>query len=177
MGGTQVGGTPDGRDVTAIPTALGEASPAALEFESVRHIFSQHRGGEAVEAVEQVSLSVAPGEIVALVGPSGCGKSTLLNFASGFLIPTQGDVRCFGAHVSGLNKSVAYQTQVDTLLPWRSVQDNAALPLEIQHVPKGERRKRAAEVLRRVGIDGFEHRFPHELSGGMRSRLSLARIL
>jgi NitT/TauT family transport system ATP-binding protein len=127
--------------------------------------------------IEKLSLQVGRGEIVALIGPSGCGKSTVLNLIAGLLTPTSGTVETDGGEVRGLNPRVAYMTQRDTLLPWRTCLDNAALPLEIRGVPKKERYARARVELERVGVAAYENARPHELSGGMRSRLSLARSL
>jgi NitT/TauT family transport system ATP-binding protein len=124
--------------------------------------------------VKHVDLVVEPGEVVVLIGPSGCGKSTLLNLIAGIAEPNEGTVECFGGAVKGLNLRVAYMTQRDTLLPWRSALDNASLPLEIKGVGKKERYARARAELARVGVAEAENRKPHQLSGGMRSRLSLA---
>lgn len=123
------------------------------------------------------NLTVRDGEIVAIIGPSGCGKSTLLNLIAGMIMPTEGTLTCYGTPVVGLNRRVTYMTQQDTLLPWRTAIDNAALPLEIRHVPRKERIERARVELTRVGVQHAEKRRPHELSGGMRARLSLARAL
>jgi NitT/TauT family transport system ATP-binding protein len=124
-----------------------------------------------------VDLKVKAGEIAVIIGPSGCGKSTLLNLVAGVLTPNRGRIECFGSPVNGLNRRVAYMTQRDTLLPWRSSIDNAALPLEIKGVPRKERRARARVELDRLGLGNFTNHKPHQLSGGMRSRLSLARAL
>jgi NitT/TauT family transport system ATP-binding protein len=96
---------------------------------------------------------------------------------AGTIKPTGGELTCFGSPITDLNRRVSYMTQRDTLLAWRNCLDNAALPLEINHVPKQERHDAARQVLNRVGLDGFDDYRPHQLSGGMRSRLSLARAL
>jgi ABC-type nitrate/sulfonate/bicarbonate transport system ATPase subunit len=127
--------------------------------------------------LDNFNLEIKAGEIVALIGPSGCGKSTFLNLIAGIITPTAGGLSVHGAPVQGLSSSVSYMTQQDTLLPWRTALDNAALPLEIKHVPKQARYERARAELERVGVAEAEKRRPHELSGGMRSRLSLARSL
>jgi NitT/TauT family transport system ATP-binding protein len=135
------------------------------------------KSGEAVEAVRNINLSIAPKEIVAVIGPSGCGKSTLLNMIAGLYSPSRGSVFYKGAQVNDVNTDVGYMTQKDNLLPWRNVRDNIAFPLELAGIAKPERQARAAAVMKQVGLDGFEKRFAHELSGGMRKRACLARML
>jgi len=132
---------------------------------------------ETVEAVRDINLTIERKEIVAIIGPSGCGKSTLLNMIAGLYPPSSGSVVYKGKHVSDVNTDVGYMTQKDNLLPWRTVLENIAFPLELAGVAKSERSARAAEVIRHVGLDGFEHRFAHELSGGMRKRACLARMM
>ncbi|MDT3438211.1 MULTISPECIES: ABC transporter ATP-binding protein [unclassified Pseudofrankia] len=126
------------------------------------------RGG--VHAVDQVSLDVAPGELVSIVGPSGCGKSTLLRIASGLQAPTHGSVTAPDDHI-------AYVFQDPTLLPWRNVLDNVALCSQLRREPKSERLRKAQAAIDMVGLTGFEKRYPNQLSGGMRMRTSLARAL
>lgn len=129
------------------------------------------------DVVSDFSLTVAPAEILVLIGPSGCGKSTVLNLIAGIETPTSGQINFNGSVVSGLNKRVSYMTQKDTLLPWRSAAENAALPLEIRGVPRRERLQRATAQLEKLGVGGFENHRPHQLSGGMRSRTAMARAL
>src|SRR6202012_5394765 len=117
--------------------------------------------------LDSIDLSIRSGEIIAIIGPSGCGKSTILNLVAGLLRPTNGVVLCGGAPVSGPNHRVTYMTQKDTLLPWRTALSNAALPLEIKGVAKSERYAKARIALEQVGVGDFEHRRPHQLSGGM----------
>jgi NitT/TauT family transport system ATP-binding protein len=144
----------------------------------LRHISKTFRKkDELVEAVRDINLTVARKEIVAIIGPSGCGKSTLLNMIAGLYAPTGGSVVYKGSPVTAVNTDVGYMTQKDNLLPWRTVRDNIAFPLELAGVAKSERADRAAQVIKHVGLDGFENRFPHELSGGMRKRACLARIM
>jgi NitT/TauT family transport system ATP-binding protein len=135
------------------------------------------RFGSSPAVLDHIDLAVMKGEILVVIGPSGCGKSTMLNLLSGLLPPTAGTVTCSGTPVRGLNRSVAYMTQKDTLLPWRTAVDNAALPLELNGVPRAERRAKAREVLDLVGVGHAAAQRPHQLSGGMRSRVSLARAL
>jgi len=112
-----------------------------------------------------------------VIGPSGCGKSTLLNMIAGLYPPTRGRVVYRGAPVIDVNTSAGYMTQKDNLLPWRTVRDNIAFPLELVGVGRAERFAKADRAIERVGLGGFATRYPHELSGGMRKRASLARIL
>jgi sulfonate transport system ATP-binding protein len=138
---------------------------------------SFRKDDETVDAVRDINLTIGQREIVAVIGPSGCGKSTLLNMIAGLYVPTSGQVFYKGARVSDVNANVGYMTQKDNLLPWRNVRDNVAFPLELSGVARGERVERALAVIEHVGLKGFENRFPHELSGGMRKRVCLARML
>jgi NitT/TauT family transport system ATP-binding protein len=138
---------------------------------------SFHRGKEVIHAVSGMDISIGRGEVVAIIGPSGCGKSTLLHMIAGLYLPTSGTVYYNDQPVVDVNTSVAYMTQKDNLLPWRKVLDNVALPLEILGVSESERTLRAKEVLDSVGLSGFEDRYSSELSGGMRKRACLARML
>jgi NitT/TauT family transport system ATP-binding protein len=161
------------------PGANGQNQPAggpsrhevAIEVKDVSLRF-----GES-PVLDHIDLEVMKGEILVIIGPSGCGKSTMLNLVSGVLPPTSGTVACFGSPVRGLNRRVAYMTQKDTLLPWRTATDNVALPLELNGVSRKDRRARACEVLELVGVGQAGDQRPHQLSGGMRSRVSLARSL
>jgi len=146
-----------------------------IRIENVSKSF--YRGGTATDAVRGMNFTVAREEIVAIIGPSGCGKSTLLNMIAGLYAPTQGHVVYNGAIVSDVNVAVGYMTQKDSLLPWRTVLDNVAFPLELAGVAWAERARHASAVIQHVGLDGFEERYPGELSGGMRKRAALARML
>jgi len=132
-----------------------------------------------VEALQPIDLAVRPHEFVALVGPSGCGKSTILNLVAGLLAPSEGRVWYDGEEVAGLNRSVGYMTQKDTLLPWRSAADNVRIALELKcrAVPRAEATERVRQIIDLVGLKGFEQHYPAELSGGMRKRVALARTL
>ena len=132
-----------------------------------------------VEALQPVDLAVKPQEFIALVGPSGCGKSTILNMIAGLLPPSEGLVLYDNAPVSGPNRAVGYMTQKDTLLPWRTAADNVRIALELRcrAVPRTEADERVAQIMRQVGLAGFERHYPAELSGGMRKRVALARTL
>jgi NitT/TauT family transport system ATP-binding protein len=128
-------------------------------------------------AVDHVSLTVAPGEFVGVIGPSGCGKSTLFNVIGGLLDASEGSVRVAGETVNGPHPAIGMIFQEESTFPWRNVIDNVAFPLEIANVPKAERYDRARHFVKLVGLDGFEKRYPAELSGGMRQRVSMARTL
>jgi NitT/TauT family transport system ATP-binding protein len=146
-----------------------------IRIENVSKSF--YKRGAVVDAVQDINLTIKRYEIVAVIGPSGCGKSTLLNMIAGLYAPTRGRVVYKDATVTDVNTDVGYMTQKDNLLPWRSVRDNVAFPLELAGVSKAERMERADGVIRHVGLQGFEDRFPNELSGGMRKRACLGRML
>jgi NitT/TauT family transport system ATP-binding protein len=135
--------------------------------------------GRRVQALQPVDLSIRAAEFVALVGPSGCGKSTILNMVAGLLEPTQGRLTYDGQPITGLNRRVGYMTQKDTLLPWRDVQANIRIALELKcrPTPRAEAAAKVAQMIELVGLKGFEHHYPSELSGGMRKRVALARTL
>ena len=133
--------------------------------------------GSRMTALRDMSLSVEQGELVALVGPSGCGKSTALNVLAGQVRPVSGQVRLAGEPVKGVSPSVGYISQADTLLPWRTVLDNVALAMELRGVEKRERREAARGLMARMGLSGFEDNYPRELSGGMKKRAAIARVL
>jgi NitT/TauT family transport system ATP-binding protein len=128
-------------------------------------------------AVDHVSLNIAPGEFVSVIGPSGCGKSTLFNIIGGLLEDYEGTIRVAGETVKGPHPSIGMIFQEESTFPWRTVIDNVAFPLEIAGVAKAERYERARHFVRLVGLDSFERRYPAELSGGMRQRVSMARTL
>jgi len=145
---------------------------------SVRGVEKRYVGrGREVVALDRVDLDVRQGEFVAFVGPSGCGKSTLLNMIAGILQPSAGEILHDGRKVTGINRAVGYMTQVDSVLPWRTVAQNVELPLAFRGTPREERRAKVADLLARVNLTGFEGSFPVELSGGMRKRVALAQVL
>jgi NitT/TauT family transport system ATP-binding protein len=152
----------------AIPTI--EIVRATKEFEGT---------SGKVLALEDASLRVYPNEFICLIGPSGCGKSTLLNLLAELIEPTAGRILINGRPVSEARKThqVGLVFQDAVLLPWRTAAENIALPLEVLKLSKGEQIKRITEVLELVGLSGFADKFPHELSGGMRQRVGIARAL
>lgn len=136
--------------------------------------------GAGVHALQGLSLQVRAGEFVALLGPSGCGKSTVLRLVAGLEAPTAGRVAAPALAIrrgGGDPADTAYVFQEPTLMPWARVDDNVALPLRLQGLPRDEGRRRAADVLARVGLSGFERAWPAQLSGGMKMRASIARAL
>jgi NitT/TauT family transport system ATP-binding protein len=157
----------------AVPGA--EAAEPILVVDGITKQFETPDG--MLTAVDNVSLSVKLGEFVSVIGPSGCGKSTLFNVIGGLLDGYQGAVRAAGDLVRGPHPAIGMIFQEESTFPWRSVIDNVAFPLEIVGMPKAERYERARHFVSLVGLDGFERRFPAELSGGMRQRVSMARTL
>jgi NitT/TauT family transport system ATP-binding protein len=148
-----------------------------LEFRHVTMTFGQSRVAAGITAVRDVSFSVADQEVVSLIGPSGCGKSTLLNIGSGLSSPTQGAAYTDGLLVEGPNAHVAFMLQKDLLLPWRTIEDNVNLGVEIQRRDPVATKLRVQELLRDIGLNEFASHYPHQLSGGMRQRAALARTL
>jgi NitT/TauT family transport system ATP-binding protein len=130
-----------------------------------------------VTALEEFGLEVTRGEFVSIVGPSGCGKSTFLSIVLGLVRPDAGELRLNGKIITGPGQERAMVFQEFGLLPWRTVQANVELGLELKGVPAAERANRAGELIKLVGLDGFERHYPHELSGGMKQRVGLARAL
>ncbi|MCM5682479.1 ABC transporter ATP-binding protein [Schlegelella sp. S2-27] len=150
----------------------------ALSLQDVTCTFiSRDDKTQRYTAVRDVTLDVAPGEFVSVVGPTGCGKSTLLNVAAGLLAPSSGQVQVFGAPLQGLNARAGYMFQAESLMPWRTALQNVTAGLEFRGTPPAGARAQAEEWLRRVGLGGFGDRYPHQLSGGMRKRTSLAQTL
>ena len=151
---------------------------AALALENITCTFvSPDNRRQRYTAVRDASLAVAPGEFVSVVGPTGCGKTTLLNVAAGLLAPSSGSVRVHGELLEGINGRAGYLFQSDALMPWRSAFGNIVAGLEFRGVAPQEAAGRANDWLKRVGLAGFGDRYPHQLSGGMRKRVSLAQTL
>ncbi|HEX4556042.1 MAG TPA: ABC transporter ATP-binding protein [Xanthobacteraceae bacterium] len=154
------------------------AGAPAISFQDVSKRFPTAEG-RMLEVLRSVSFDLPSAEIVAIVGPSGAGKSTLLNLAAGLILPDQGEVRVLGQATAGAVDwgRVGYMFQDDRLLPWRVALANVSLALEAGAMPAAERRRRARDALALVGLADFATAFPHQLSGGMRSRVALARSL
>ncbi len=151
-------------------------SAPALSLQGVSCTFvDRHDPGQRYTAVRDVTLTVGAGEFVSVVGPTGCGKSTLLNVAAGLLAPSSGTVEVFGQPLAGINARAGYMFQAESLMPWRTALANVMAGLEFRGLP--DARERASEWLKRVGLAAFGGRYPHQLSGGMRKRTSLAQTL
>lgn len=148
----------------------------ALQLQSVTCEFTG-REGSRYRAVAEVSLTVGLREFVSVVGPTGCGKTTLLNVAAGLLAPSSGTITAFGATLKGINRDAGYVFQVDALLPWRTALANVTFGAELRGISASSANELARDWLARVGLSGFEDRYPHELSGGMRKRVQLAQTL
>lgn len=149
---------------------------AALSLDNVTCTFvSRGDASQRYTAVRDVTLHVAPGEFVSVVGPTGCGKSTLLNMAAGLLTPSAGQVRVFGEPLAGINRRAGYMFQTESLMPWRTAAQNVMAGLDFRG--RADAAPQAEEWLKRVGLGGFGDRYPHQLSGGMRKRVSLAQTL
>jgi NitT/TauT family transport system ATP-binding protein len=160
------------RVTTPPKTASGNAM---LVVDDIVMRFHTNEGD--MTALDNVSFTVNPGEFLAIIGPSGCGKSTLFNIIGGLLRTYEGKVTVAGERVSGPHPAIGMVFQEESTFPWRNVVDNVAFPLEISGMPKRERIERAQRFVSMVGLNGFERRYPAELSGGMRQRVSMARTL
>jgi len=148
----------------------------AIRFDGVSISYVLADGGR-YDAVAPVDISIADGAFVSIVGPTGCGKSTLLNVAAGLAAPTTGSATIFGKPLAGINAQAGYLFQQDALMPWKTAQDNVALGLEVQGLPRAQALAKAHDMLRRVGLKGFGERYPHQLSGGQKKRVALAQVL
>lgn len=146
-----------------------------LEFRGVSKAYQTRHGD--VLAVENLDLAVRDGEFLTIVGPSGCGKSTVLNMLAGLEAPSEGSILLNGLPVSENRMKIGYVMQNDNLYPWRTLLKNVEFPLEFRGVPAKEREKIARDYLRKVKLDGFEDKYPFELSGGMRQRGNIVRAL
>ena len=155
---------------------MAEIDALALDGVSCTFI-SRDAPGQRYTAVAEVALRVGASEFVSVVGPTGCGKSTLLNLGAGLLTPSTGSVRAFGQPLAGINRRAGYLFQTESLMPWRTVLANVMAGLAFRGVAPAQARPQAEDWLRRVGLSDFADRYPHQLSGGMRKRTSLAQVL
>ena len=146
-----------------------------LTAERLSMVYDQD--GEQVRALESIDLSVGAGEFIAVIGKSGCGKTTLLKLMGGLLEPTGGEVRLAAQRVTEPSRAVGLVFQSPVLLGWRTVLENVMLPIEILGLPRDSYRRTAEQLLETVGLGGFTHRFPYQLSGGMQQRVSIVRAL
>ncbi len=147
---------------------------SAIELRNVTKRFRTPTG-QIYTAIRDLSLSVAPGEFCAVVGPTGCGKSTTLGLISGLERPSAGEARVMGKPVQGIDPRIGYVFQSDAVFPWKNVLSNVATGPLFRGVPKAQAREQARDWIARVGLSGFEDRYPHQLSGGMRKRVALAQ--
>ncbi len=152
-----------------------QPSTPILTARKLSVIFSNGEGG--LHALDKISFAMVPEEFVCVLGPSGSGKSTLLRVMSGLLPPTQGEVFFEGAPLTRPRRRLGFVFQKSNLMPWRSVLENVQLPLELDHVPAGQARQVAEELVKLVGLEGFEDTLPRDLSGGMAQRVAIARAL
>jgi NitT/TauT family transport system ATP-binding protein len=158
-------------------TPVRPAEPALSLVDVSCTFVSKDPPGQRYTAVRDVTLTVGDGEFVSVVGPTGCGKSTLLNVGAGLLAPSSGTVQVFGQTLQGINTRAGYMFQTESLMPWRTALRNVMAGLEFRGLPEPEARRQAEDWLKRVGLGGFGDRYPHQLSGGMRKRTSLAQTL
>jgi NitT/TauT family transport system ATP-binding protein len=163
------------RDAVAPGRPKPSAEQPLLVVDDIVMRFETPEG--VLTAVDHISFDVKQGEFLAVIGPSGCGKSTLFNIIGGLLDGYQGRVTVAGETVTGPHPSIGMVFQEESTFPWRTVIDNVAFPLEVAGMAKAERYERARHFVSLVGLDGFERRYPAELSGGMRQRVSMARTL
>jgi NitT/TauT family transport system ATP-binding protein len=162
--------------VVAGPAAGRTADNARIEISGLTKRFMTP-SGDVFTALKDVSFTVEPGQFCAVVGPTGCGKSTTLGMVSGLDRPSEGSVRVGGREVDGITDGVSFMFQADALLPWKTVLGNVLMGPVFRGVAKKEALVLARDWLRRVGLAGFEDRYPHQLSGGMRKRVAMAAAL
>jgi NitT/TauT family transport system ATP-binding protein len=148
--------------------------PVAIELRNVSRKFVSP-AGKVTLALRDFSLTVREGDFCVIVGPTGCGKSTTLGMITGLSPPSSGTVEVFGKPVTGIDPDIGFVFQADAVFPWKSVLDNVAIGPIFRGKPAPQAREMAAHWVRRVGLAGFEHHYPHQLSGGMRKRVALAQ--
>jgi NitT/TauT family transport system ATP-binding protein len=158
-----------------VPGSAGVGSPAISLYDATKRFPT--KDGEPFTAIRDVTLDIASGEFVAIVGPTGCGKSTTLSLISGLEPTSRGAVEVHGKPVTGIPDGVGYMFQADAVLPWKNVLDNVAIGLRYRGRSKADANTRARDWIERVGLTGFEDRYPHQLSGGMRKRVAMAQTM
>lgn len=157
------------------PSTRQALDQVLIQVDGISAVFSNGNGG--LRALDEISFSVQPEEFVCILGPSGSGKSTLLRILAGLLPPTTGEVRFCGELVTGPRRGVGFVFQKSNLMPWRTVLQNITLPLELDGIDRSIASERAMEMVELIGLDGFEHVLPRDLSGGMAQRVAIARAL
>ncbi|MCL5067306.1 MAG: ABC transporter ATP-binding protein [Thaumarchaeota archaeon] len=153
-----------------------QQNTALIHAKDISKTFTSAKGDQVI-SLENISLDIFRNEFVSIVGPSGCGKSTLLKIIGGLLSPTSGSVEIDGAVVKGAVGNIGFVFQSATLFPWRTVEDNILLPIDVKHLNRAEYSQRAGDLIKFAGLGGFETKFPFELSGGMQQRVSIVRAL
>lgn len=161
----------------AVVKSMNTTEPVPMPAKAMVSIDSVTMAFGSFVAVQDVNLTVADGEFLAIVGPTGCGKSTILNAIAGLLKPAKGSVAIDGVRVDGVQNDIGYLFQQDALLPWKTAIENVELGPMFKGVPAAERRENALKWLAKVGLKGFEERYPHQLSGGQRKRVQMAQAL
>ena len=157
---------------------VASSSEAARPVIEIRQVSKTYRTADGeVPSLRPLDFTIHDGEFLVVVGPSGCGKTTLLKMIAGLLPPSAGEIRVEGRAVTKPHGDVGIVFQTAMLLPWRRVLDNVMMPVEIKGLPRAEYRKRALDLLRLVGLEGFERKYPWQLSGGMQQRVSICRAL
>jgi NitT/TauT family transport system ATP-binding protein len=166
-----------GRERMTLSENQAAARSEAGSIEASNVAIRLGNGNAAFEAIQDVSLSIAPGELVCLIGPSGCGKSTLLGALAGHIPVARGELKVDGAPVGGPHPDRGIVFQHHTLFPWKSVLNNVAFGPKMRGVRRRDRNERSREILELVGLKDFIHRYPKQLSGGMQQRVEIARVL
>jgi NitT/TauT family transport system ATP-binding protein len=156
----------------------GRAASSSADVIAVDRLSLTYGGsGEGVLALSDITFSISDGEFISVVGPSGCGKSTLLKILAGLLPPSEGVATLSGSPIRGARRDIGVVFQTPVLFPWRTVLQNVLLPADVQRLDKEKMRQRAMDLIRLVGLEGFENRYPRELSGGMQQRVGIFRAL
>src|SRR5581483_4165005 len=155
--------------------STSEAARPVIEIKKVAKTYKTADG--EVPSLRPIDMTIHEGEFLVVVGPSGCGKTTLLKMIAGLLPPSEGEIRVEGKPIVKPHGDVGIVFQSAMLLPWRRVLDNVMMPVEIKGLPDAQYRKRALDLIKMVGLEGFERKYPWQLSGGMQQRASICRAL